>query len=160
MSQAQAQALSGIRIIDMTHNQAGPACGQMLAFLGADVIKLEDPKGGDVARTNMRDIKDSDSLFFLSFNANKRSLTLDLKSPEGKDLFKTGDRQVGRAGRKLRARRARPSRPRLEGSGEDQSAADLRDHQGLRHVRALRQLQELRADRAGDGRGDGDDGYT
>lgn len=88
MPQAQSKALSGIRIIDMTHNQAGPACGQMLAFLGADVIKLEDPKGGDVARTNMRDIKDSDSLFFLSFNANKRSLTLDLKSPEGKDLFK------------------------------------------------------------------------
>ena len=84
----QAQALSGIRIIDMTHNQAGPACGQILAFLGADVIKLEDPKGGDVARTNMRDIKDSDSLFFLSFNANKRSLTLNLKTDEGKALFK------------------------------------------------------------------------
>ena len=49
------QALSGIRIIDMTHNQAGPACAQILAFLGADVIKLEEPKGGDVARTNMRD---------------------------------------------------------------------------------------------------------
>jgi formyl-CoA transferase len=45
------QALNGIRIIDMTHNQAGPACAQMLAFLGADVIKLEEPKAGDVART-------------------------------------------------------------------------------------------------------------
>ncbi len=44
------QALSGIRIIDMTHNQAGPACAQILGFLGADVIKLEEPKGGDVAR--------------------------------------------------------------------------------------------------------------
>jgi formyl-CoA transferase len=49
------QALSGIRVIDMTHNQAGPACAQILGFLGADVIKLEEPKGGDVARTNMRD---------------------------------------------------------------------------------------------------------
>jgi formyl-CoA transferase len=82
------QALSGIRIIDMTHNQAGPACTQILAFLGADVIKLEEPKGGDVARTNMRDKKDSDSLFFLILNANKKSLTLNLKTEEGKELFK------------------------------------------------------------------------
>ena len=83
-----ALALSGIRVIDMTHNQAGPACAQILGFLGADVIKLEEPKGGDVARTNMRDRTDSDSLFFLILNANKRSLTLNLKSDEGKRLFK------------------------------------------------------------------------
>jgi formyl-CoA transferase len=82
------QALNGIRVIDMTHNQAGPACAQILAFLGADVIKLEEPKGGDVARTNMRDKPDSDSLFFLILNANKRSLTLNLKTDEGKNLFR------------------------------------------------------------------------
>ncbi len=82
------QALQGIRVIDMTHNQAGPACAQILGFLGADVIKLEEPKGGDVARTNMRDKPDSDSLFFLILNANKRSLTLNLKSEEGKALFR------------------------------------------------------------------------
>jgi formyl-CoA transferase len=82
------QALTGIRVIDMTHNQAGPACAQILGFLGADVIKLEEPKGGDVARTNMRDKTDSDSLFFLILNANKRSLTLNLKTDEGKRLFK------------------------------------------------------------------------
>src|SRR5712691_4378331 len=81
------KALSGIRVIDMTHNQAGPACAQMLGFLGADVIKLEEPKGGDIARRNMRD-QDSDSLFFLLFNANKRSLTLNLQTDEGKDLFR------------------------------------------------------------------------
>ena len=81
------KALSGIRVIDMTHNQAGPACAQMLGFLGADVIKLEEPKGGDIARRNMRD-QDSDSLFFLLFNANKRSLTLNLKTGRGKELFK------------------------------------------------------------------------
>lgn len=81
------QALSGIRVIDMTHNQAGPACTQMLGFLGADVIKLEEPTGGDVARQNLRD-QDSDSLFFLVLNANKRSLTLNLKTDEGKALFK------------------------------------------------------------------------
>src|SRR5436189_4236031 len=82
------QALSGVRIIDMTHNQAGPACTQILGFLGADVIKLEEPKGGDIARTNLRDQKDSDSLFFLVLNANKKSLTLNLKTEEGKDLFR------------------------------------------------------------------------
>src|SRR3979409_2779676 len=82
------QALSNIRVIDMTHNQAGPACAQILGFLGADVIKLEEPKGGDIARRNMRDREDSDSLFFLLFNANKRSLTLNLKTGRGKELFK------------------------------------------------------------------------
>ena len=82
------QALKGIRVIDMTHNQAGPACAQILGFLGADVIKLEEPTGGDVARTNMRDKPDSDSLFFLILNANKRSLTLNLKTEDGKALFR------------------------------------------------------------------------
>lgn len=82
------QALDGIRVIDMTHNQAGPACAQILAFLGADVIKLEEPKGGEVARRNMRDKPDSDSLFFLLFNANKKSLTLNLKTARGKELFR------------------------------------------------------------------------
>ena len=81
------KALEGVRVIDMTHNQAGPACTQILAFLGADVIKLEHPKGGDVARIVQRD-QNSDSLFFLILNANKRSLTLDLKTEEGKELFK------------------------------------------------------------------------
>src|SRR4030081_519805 len=82
------KALSGIRIIDMTHNQAGPACTQILGFLGADVIKLEEPKGGDIARVNMRDQKNSDRLFFLILNAKKRSLTLNLKTDAGKDLFR------------------------------------------------------------------------
>src|ERR1700730_12350416 len=81
------QALSGIRIIDMTHNQAGPACTQILGFLGPDLIKLEGTTGGDIARQNMRD-RNSDSLFFLILNANKRSLTLNLKTDEGKELFK------------------------------------------------------------------------
>ncbi|WP_179137675.1 CoA transferase, partial [Candidatus Entotheonella palauensis] len=77
------QALSGVRIIDMTHNQAGPACAQMLAWLGAEVIKLEEPTKGDVARAQA-----GDGLFFLMFNANKQSLTLNLKTDEGKELFK------------------------------------------------------------------------
>jgi formyl-CoA transferase len=82
------RALSGIRVIDMTHNQAGPACTQILGFLGAEVIKLEEPKGGDIARRNLRDQEGSDSLFFLMLNANKQSLTLDLKTEAGKRLFR------------------------------------------------------------------------
>ncbi len=77
------KALDGIRVIDMTHNQAGPACAQILAWFGADVIKLETPGKGDIARAQA-----GDELFFLTFNANKRSLTLDLKSDQGKALFK------------------------------------------------------------------------
>ena len=107
------QALSGIRVIDMTHNQAGPACAQILGFLGADVIKLEEPKGGDVARTNMRDKPDSDSLFFLILNANKRSLTLNLKTEDGKALFRQRHRRIRRAAGEFRPRCAGPAGPGL-----------------------------------------------
>jgi formyl-CoA transferase len=82
------QALTGIRVVDVTNNQAGPSCGQMLAWLGADVIKVEEPERGDAARHVLRDRPDADSLFFLSFNANKRSLPLNLKHPRGKDVFR------------------------------------------------------------------------
>jgi len=90
MSEDQAplgQALTGLRVIDMTHNQAGPACTQILGFLGAEVIKLEDPRGGDIARRNMADTE-GDSLFFLVLNANKQSMTLNLKTEDGKRLFR------------------------------------------------------------------------
>src|SRR5438105_9110842 len=80
-------ALAGIRVVDLTNNQAGPSCGQILAWLGADVIKVEEPGKGDPARQNLRDRPDQDSLFYLSFNGNKRSLTLNLKHPRGKEAF-------------------------------------------------------------------------
>ena len=76
--------LSGIRIIDFTHVQAGPACTQLLAWFGADVIKVERPGSGDVTRSQLRDIPDVDALYFTMLNSNKRSLTLDTKKPEGK----------------------------------------------------------------------------
>ena len=82
------QALTGIRVVDLTNNQAGPSCGQMLAWLGADVIKVEEPDKGDPARHSLQDRPDADSLFFLSFNGNKRSLTLNLKNPRGKEVFR------------------------------------------------------------------------
>jgi formyl-CoA transferase len=81
-------ALAGIRVVDLTNNQAGPSCGQMLAWLGADVVKVEEPEKGDVARHVLKDRDDADSLFFVSFNGNKRSLTLNLKHPRGKEVFR------------------------------------------------------------------------
>src|SRR5678815_6043940 len=77
---AMTQALTGIRVVDLTNNQAGPSCGQMLAWLGADVVKVEEPGKGDIARHTHADRPDADSLFYLLFNTNKRSLTLNLKS--------------------------------------------------------------------------------
>src|SRR5688500_11742954 len=81
-------ALEGIRVVDLTNNQAGPSCGQMLAWLGADVVKVEEPGRGDIARHTHRDRPDSDSLFYLSFNANKRSLPLNLKHPRAKEVVR------------------------------------------------------------------------
>ena len=81
------QALEGIRVIDFTHDQAGPSCTQMLAWLGADVIKIENPKGGDRARRLWNsDNPDLDSFFFLLLNSNKRSTVIDLKSQHGKEI--------------------------------------------------------------------------
>jgi len=79
--------LEGIKIIDFTGVQAGPACTQLLAWFGADVLKVERPGVGDVTRNQLRDIPDLDALYFTTLNSNKRSLTLDTKTPEGKAIL-------------------------------------------------------------------------
>jgi formyl-CoA transferase len=80
------EALKGVRILDMTHVQAGPTCSQLLAWLGADVIKLESP-AGDATRGQLRDVPNADSLYFTMLNCNKRSITVNMKSPDGKAVF-------------------------------------------------------------------------
>ena len=80
------KALSGIRILDMTHVQAGPTSSQLMGFLGADVIKLESPVG-DATRGQLRDIPEADSLYFTMLNCNKRSITVNLKNDKGKEIF-------------------------------------------------------------------------
>ena len=80
------KALSGIRILDMTHVQAGPTSSQLMGFLGADVIKLESPMG-DATRGQLRDIPEADSLYFTMLNCNKRSITVNLKNDKGKEIF-------------------------------------------------------------------------
>ena len=78
------KALEGVRILDMGHVQAAPTATQLLAWMGADVIKVEMPGRGDITRGQLRDVKGADSLYFTMLNSNKRSITINLKSPGGR----------------------------------------------------------------------------
>src|ERR1700737_2276564 len=107
------KALEGVRVLDMTHVQSGPSCMQILAWLGADVVKLEAPAGG-VTRKQLRDIPNVDSLYFTMLNCNKRSITLNMKSAEGQ-----ADRRPAASVRHPR-RELRPGRDRAHGLGWDE----------------------------------------
>ncbi len=80
------EALKGVRILDMTHVQAGPTCSQLLTWMGADVIKFEPPQG-DATRGQLRDVPNADSLYFTMLNCNKRSIVVNMKTVEGKSVF-------------------------------------------------------------------------
>jgi formyl-CoA transferase len=80
------KALDGVRILDFTHVQSGPTCTQLLAYMGADCIKIERPGVGDITRGQLRDVKGEDSLYFTMLNGNKRSITIDSKNPKGKEI--------------------------------------------------------------------------
>jgi formyl-CoA transferase len=81
------KALEGVRILDFTHVQSGPTCTQLLAWFGADCIKVERPGIGDITRGQLRDVPNADSLYFTMLNHNKRSITIDTKNPKGKELL-------------------------------------------------------------------------
>ena len=83
------KALDGVRILDFTHVQSGPTCTQLLAWFGADVIKVERPGTGDITRGQLVDVNGADSLYFTMLNHNKRSITLDSKNPTGKDVLES-----------------------------------------------------------------------
>jgi formyl-CoA transferase len=84
---AAGKALDGVRILDFTHVQSGPTCTQLLAYMGADVIKVERPGVGDITRGQLRDVKGADSLYFTMLNGNKRSITIDSKHPKGREIL-------------------------------------------------------------------------
>src|ERR1700676_3149269 len=81
------KALDGVRILDFTHVQSGPTCTQLLAWFGADVIKVERPGVGDITRGQLQDVPNVDSLYFTMLIHNKRSITLDTKNPKGKEVL-------------------------------------------------------------------------
>ncbi len=81
------KALTGVRILDFTHVQSGPTCTQLLAYMGADVIKVERPGVGDITRGQLRDVPNADSLYFTMLNGNKRSITIDSKHPKGREIL-------------------------------------------------------------------------
>ena len=98
------KALDGVRILDFTHVQSGPTCTQLLAWFGADVIKVERAGAGDITREQLRDIPDVDSLYFTMLNHNKRSITLDTKNARGKAGAREAGQALRRAGGEFRAR--------------------------------------------------------
>jgi formyl-CoA transferase len=81
------EALKGVKILDFTHVQSGPTCTQLLAWFGADVIKVERPGVGDATRKQLVDVPGADSLYFTMLNHNKRSLTLNTKNETGKEVL-------------------------------------------------------------------------
>jgi formyl-CoA transferase len=81
------KALQGVRILDFTHVQSGPTCTQLLAWLGAEVIKVERPGVGDITRGQLRDVPNADSLYFTMLNHNKQSITIDSKHPNGRAIL-------------------------------------------------------------------------
>ena len=152
------KALSGIRVIDLTQFESGPSCTEALAWMGADVIKIESPGRGDPGRQNRADLPEGvDSFYFVTLNANKRSVTLNLKTEKGKSLLM----ELVKKGDVVAENMGPGTFERLGLSYDLFNSVNPQDHPGpsqrVRHLWALRRLQELRVHRPGHGRSHGDD---
>ncbi len=141
--------LAGVRIVDFTQFEAGPSCTEALAWLGAEVVKIENPKMGDPGRRLRPGQPDNDPYYFHVFNANKKSITLNLKSPRGLDLVKDMLRKAD-----VCVENFAPGTIERLGLGYDvvrelNPAHHLRAGEGLRRRQPVRAQSRLRHDRAG-----------
>ena len=136
------KALEGVKVLDFTHVQSGPTCTQLLAWFGADVIKVERPGVGDATRKQLVDVPGADSLYFTMLNHNKRSIELNSKNEIGKEvltrLIETCDVMV----ENFAPRRAGSDGLHLGTDSRDQSQDDPGLGQGL-WPRQIRRLQGL-----------------
>ncbi len=150
--------LEGIRVVDFTQFEAGPSCTESLAWLGAEVVKIENPGLGDPGRRRQKGkpgregaqtFTDNDPWYFHQFNANKKSVTLNLKSPHGleivRELLKKADVMVENMAPGTIERLGLV----LRRGEEDQPRHHLLPDQGIRHRQPLREEPRLRHDRAG-----------
>ncbi len=118
--------LDGIKVLDLTNVLSGPFASLHLALLGAEVIKIENPKDGDLAR-KLGIVPDYNKQLmgtsFLAQNCNKKSVTLNTKSPEGKEIFKRLVKDADVVIENFRPGRHGPARARLQGAPRDQPAS-------------------------------------
>ncbi len=151
------KALSGVKVLDMTQFEAGTSCTEMLAWLGADVIKVESPKMGEQGRWLLTEKQGVDSYYFILLNANKRGITLNLKSEKGRAMFIDLVKQVDMLTENFSLGTLESLGLGYDAPARNKSAPHLSDDQGLRHAWPVQQIQKLRHDRAGVRRRDGAD---
>ena len=132
-------ALEGVRVVDFTQMMLGPFATQFLGDMGADIVKIERPVLGEWERglAAMGQLLGGDSPFFLAMNRNKRSLTLDLKAPEGKEIVRALVREADVVVENFTARRAGQVGAWIRGTEEDQSAHHLCVRLGFWRERAV-----------------------
>ena len=130
--------LQGIKVVDFTQFEAGTTCTEVLAWLGAEVVKIENPGRGDPGRRLRPGKPDDDPWYFYQFNVNKKSIAVNLKSARGLQIVKDMISEGRHRRREHGARHDRAARPRLRVGEEDQSAHHLLPDQGLRERQPAR----------------------